>query len=69
MPNSTDTDIPVQETINAQKYKITCIDGNITQEVTENLEEEIVGIVAGVKSNHFKGGSTNGHLAVIIPIE
>ena len=23
----------------------------------------------GVKSDHFKGGCTNGHLAVIIPVE
>ena len=39
MPNSTDTDIPVQEAINFQKERITRIFGDITQEGIDNLEE------------------------------
>ena len=69
MPNSTDMAISVKEIINAQEEKTTCIVGVITQEGIGNLEEEIAGILVGVKSGHFKEGRTNGHLAVIIPVE
>ena len=68
MPNFTDAAISVQEIINAQKDKITRIFGDIKQEGMDNLEEEIAGILVGVKSDHFKGGCTNGHLFVIIPV-
>ena len=69
MPNSTDTDISVQEAINAQKDKITCTVGDITQEGIDHLEEEIAVILVGVKSDHFKEGRTNGHIAIIIHVE
>ena len=39
MPNSIDTAIPVQEALNDQKEKITCIVIDITQELIDNLEE------------------------------
>ena len=54
MPNSTDTAISAQETINSQKEKITCIVGNITQEGIDNLKEEIMAILVGVKYDHSK---------------
>ena len=69
MPNSTDTAISAQETINSQKEKITCIVGNITQEGIDNLKEEITAILVGVKYDHSKEGRTNGHLTVIISVE
>ena len=69
MPNSTNMAISVQETINAQKDKITRIFGNITQEGIKNLEEEISAILVDVKSDHFKEVRINGHLSVIIPVE
>ena len=34
-----------------------------------DLEEEISGIIVGVKSDHFKDRRTNGNLAIIIPVE
>ena len=69
MPDSSDMAISVQQTINAQKDKITRSVGNITQEGIDNLEEEITRILVGVKSDHLKERHTNGHLAVIIPVE
>ena len=69
MHNSIDTAILVQEKINAQKEKITCIIGNITQGATDNPEKEILGMLVRIKSNHFKEGHTNGKLAVIVPVE
>ena len=69
MTNSTDTAIQFQETINVQKEKTTRIFGDITQDGIENPEEEVAGILVGVKSDHFKEGYTNGHLTVIIPVE
>ena len=38
MTHSKDTAISVQKIINAQKEKITCIVGDITQEGIDNLE-------------------------------
>ena len=69
MYHSTDTSISIQETINAQKEKITRIVGNITQEGIDNLEEEIAGILVGIKSDQFKEGRTNVNLTVIIIVE
>ena len=54
MHNYTDTEISVQETINAKKKKITHIVGDITQEGIDNSEEETAGILVGVNSDHFK---------------
>ena len=69
MPNSNGMAISVQEAINAQKEKIACMMGYITQEGIENLYEEIMGILVGVNSDLFKEGRTNDHLNVIIPEE
>ena len=69
MPNSTNTAISVQETMNAQKEKITCIVGSITEEGINNPEIEILVILVGVNSDHFEEGCTNVHLSVIIPVE
>ena len=69
MPNSTNMDISVRKSINAQKEKITRIVGDITQEGMDNLEEAIAVILVGVKSDHFEAGRTNGHLTVIITVE
>ena len=52
-----------------QKKKITRIVREITQEGIDNLEENIVGILVGLNSDHFKEGRTNANLAVIIPVE
>ena len=39
----------------------------ITPEAIDILEEELGGVATTIKSYHYKGGRTNGHLAVIIP--
>ena len=69
MHNSTDTAIPAKTSINAQMEKIPRIIGKITQEGIDNLDEQILVILVGVKSDHFEEGRTNVHLAVIIPVE
>ena len=69
MSNSENTAISAQETNNAQKEKVNHIVGDITQEVINNLKEEIAGILVGVKSDHFKERCTNGNLTVTIPME
>ena len=69
MPISIDTAISVQERSNTQEYKITRIVSNITSEGIDNPEEEITGILVKVQYDHFNEGRTNGHLAVIIPVE
>ena len=38
----------------------------ITPEAIDILEEELGGVATTIKSYHYKGGRTNGHLAVII---
>ena len=53
MHNSTDTAIPAKTSINAQMEKIPRIIGKITQEGIDNLDEQILVILVGVKSDHF----------------
>ena len=67
MTNSTDTVTSTREAIWAQKDQITQLLGGITPEAIDNMEEEVGGVVATVKSYHFKGGRDNGHLAVVVP--
>ena len=67
MTSSTNLTGSIRDSILAQKDQITQIIGEITPESIDNLEEEIGGVAATVKSYHFEGGIDNGHLAAIIP--
>jgi hypothetical protein len=55
------------EILAAQKSTVTKIAGVITPEAVDNLENEIWGIFAILKSNHFDEGQRYGYLACIIP--
>ena len=66
MSTSSDSAITVHEAIIAQKDTITRITGDITPEDVDQLQEEIGSILVTIKSHHFRGGRTNGHLAVIV---
>ena len=67
MTSSTNLTGSIRDSILAQKDQITQIIGEITPESIDNLEEEVGGVAATVKSYHFDSGIDNGHLAVIIP--
>ena len=67
MTGSTNLTGSIRDSIIAQKDQITQIIGEITPESIDNLEEEVGGVAATVKSYHFDSGIDNGHLAVIIP--
>ncbi len=51
----------------AQKSTVTRIAGAITPEAVNSLENEIGGIFAILKSNHYDEGQHYGYLACVIP--
>ena len=67
MTSATSTAVSVQETIASHKDEITQLHRDITPEGFDTLEEEVGAICVTVKSEHFKDGRLNGHLAAIIP--
>ena len=50
MTNSTNTATSIREAVWAQKDQVTQLLGDITPEAIDNMEEEIGGVVATVKS-------------------
>ena len=57
----------VQEAISAQKDKITQLQGDITPETIDQLEEQLGAIAVTIKTHHYTEGGQYGHLACVIP--
>ena len=66
MSSSSSKAAVARDAILSQKENITRITGEIESEDVDRLEEEIGGAATTVKSNHYTGGRTNGHLAAIL---
>jgi hypothetical protein len=45
----------------------TCLNGNITPESVDRLEDELGGVCTIIKMHHYTQGQKYGHLASVIP--
>jgi hypothetical protein len=54
-------------TLISLRDKLTCINGVITPEAINELEDELGGIFTVTKTHHYKQGQKYGHLTSAIP--
>jgi hypothetical protein len=55
------------KTLIGLRDKITCLNGIITLEGVDKLEDKLGGVCLIIKTHHYTEGQKYGHLASIIP--
>jgi len=64
---TTSTSNGAYDTLISLQDKLTCINGVITPEAVDKLEDELGGIFTVTKTHHYEQGQKYGHLASAIP--